>query len=182
MGETKTPNFHDFGIFGRVLEPPNHLLFFWRPKETSNSSSKNPNHFWMNPAWPEVVISFSLLIISRNCFVCVLRFLWFGERGQVSHVTVSGIYFCPFRLLDFCTFDFCFLALLDFLTFWLMGVGTFSFFWLFDFSSSGFLDFLNFWSFYTFDFCTLGLCDFGTLRLSFLFRLFDFLTFELLDF
>ena len=29
MGETETPDFYDFGIFGRVPEPQNQLLFIF---------------------------------------------------------------------------------------------------------------------------------------------------------
>ena len=37
----ETPHFNDFGISGRVLEPQNHIIYVWRPQDTSNSSRKN---------------------------------------------------------------------------------------------------------------------------------------------
>ena len=48
----------------------------------------------------------------------MLRFLWFGGRGEVSHVTASEIYFGTLGLLDFGTlgFDLLTLGLWDFVT------------------------------------------------------------------
>ena len=46
MGEAENPNFHDFGLFGRVPEPQNQYYSSLETPEYLNQFKRNPEAFW----------------------------------------------------------------------------------------------------------------------------------------